>query len=107
MPAEDFLELLKEWEKLYNLYALGFDDSGFNDSDTVESNISTDSLEEDKVPRGEYEVSSFVDITYGTISKSGKQGLKFKVLQKSCFNTCIVHTTQTQNKTRLFSCISI
>ncbi|KAL8104093.1 DNA (cytosine-5)-methyltransferase CMT2-like [Apium graveolens] len=82
MPAEDFLELLKEWEKLCNLYALGFNDSGFDDSDTVESNISTDSLEDDKVPRGEYEVSSFVDITYGTISKSGKQGLKFKVRWK-------------------------
>lgn len=82
MPAEDFLELLKEWEKLCNLYALGFDDSGINDSDTVESNISTDSLEDVEVPRGEYEVSSFVDIAYGTISKSGKQGLKFKVRWK-------------------------
>ncbi|KAK1379049.1 DNA (Cytosine-5)-methyltransferase CMT2 [Heracleum sosnowskyi] len=82
MPAEDFLELLKEWEKLCNLYALGFDDSGFNDSDTVESNISIESLEDVEVPSGEYEVSSFVDMSYGTISKSGKQGLKFKVRWK-------------------------
>lgn len=75
MPAEDFLELLMEWEKLCNLYALGFEDS-----DTVESKVSADSLEDVKVPPGEYEVASFVDISYGTISKSGKQGLKFKVL---------------------------
>lgn len=75
MPAEDFLELLKEWEKLCSLYALGFDD-------TVETKISTANLEDVKVPRGEYEVSSFVDISYGTISKSGKQGLKFKVRWK-------------------------
>lgn len=93
MPAEDFLGLLKEWEKLCNLYALAFDDS-----DTIESKISTDGLEDVEVPRGEYEVSSFVDITYGTISKSGKQGLKFKVLPYSCFYTCIVHTIQRHQK---------
>lgn len=82
MPAEDFLELLNGWEKLCKSYT-------FNDfegplqsrpKDTEESKISTNSPCDVKMPRGEFEVSFLVDISYGNIGKSGKHGLKFKVL---------------------------
>ncbi|NP_001290533.1 DNA (cytosine-5)-methyltransferase CMT3 [Elaeis guineensis] len=81
--AEDFLALLREWEKLcakFNLigmessFAQGSESSGSDDED--ESRISTE------VPRGEFEVGKLVGICYGDPSNIGKVGLKFKVRWK-------------------------
>ncbi|KAI7742565.1 hypothetical protein M8C21_011599 [Ambrosia artemisiifolia] len=82
--AEDFLELLKEWEKLCKTYILDDPDTtnetscgGENESRTDESSpIDTD------VAPGEYEVSSLVDICFGDPSSTGQYGLKFKVRWK-------------------------
>ncbi|KAD6453747.1 hypothetical protein E3N88_08453 [Mikania micrantha] len=84
ITAEDFLELLKEWEKLCKIYLL-------DDPDTMneiscggehESRIDESSLLDTDVAPGEYEVSSLVDICYGDPSSTGQHGLKFKVRWK-------------------------
>ncbi|KAA8525105.1 hypothetical protein F0562_007031 [Nyssa sinensis] len=82
--AEDFLELLKGWEKLCKWYV-------FNDlertlqsrsKDTREAKSNKKSQSDVKTPAREYEVSCLVDICYGDPSKTGKRGLKFKVRWK-------------------------
>lgn len=87
MPAEDFLELLKGWEDLCRLYANDVVEGPLQSrpTDTEESNGSTDSPSNVKMPRGEFEVAFLVDISYGDIGKSGKHGLKFKVLLKKMY----------------------
>ncbi|KAH7514814.1 hypothetical protein FEM48_Zijuj11G0130500 [Ziziphus jujuba var. spinosa] len=73
--AEDFLELLREWEKLCKRYKL-------NDVErTCLSRSETSALaeKEDKVFTREFEVSRLVDICYGDPNKTGKRGLNFKV----------------------------
>ncbi|CAK9153274.1 unnamed protein product [Ilex paraguariensis] len=82
--AEDFLELLKKWEKLCKWYV--FDDldrklqSRSDDVEEAKTNIDTPL--DAKIPAGEYEVSHLVDICYGDPNKTGKRGLKFKVRWK-------------------------
>ncbi|XP_076955825.1 DNA (cytosine-5)-methyltransferase CMT2-like isoform X2 [Bidens hawaiensis] len=81
--AEDFLELLKEWEKLCKIYILN-DPDRMNETSCVDENesiINEASLLDDVAP-GEYEVSSLVDICYGDPSSTGQHGLKFKVRWK-------------------------
>ncbi|XP_071727434.1 DNA (cytosine-5)-methyltransferase CMT3-like [Rutidosis leptorrhynchoides] len=77
--AEDFLELLKEWEKLCKKYVL-------NDHDIIipetSSEITESPLLDDDVAPEEYEVASLVDICYGDPSMTGEHGLKFKVRWK-------------------------
>ena len=79
--AEDFLELLKEWEKLCQRYV--FNNEGrtlktkAEDTRDVKSNL--DSPSDVKIPAGEYEVLHLVDICYGDPSETGKRGLKLKV----------------------------
>ncbi|XP_024958734.1 DNA (cytosine-5)-methyltransferase CMT2-like [Cynara cardunculus var. scolymus] len=84
ITAEDFLELLKEWEKLCKLYVLNDTDRGLETSSnrTKKSIIRESSLLDAEVAPGEYEVSSLVDICYGDPSSTGKHGLKFKVRWK-------------------------
>ncbi|KAL4565096.1 hypothetical protein LXL04_029180 [Taraxacum kok-saghyz] len=74
ITAVDFLQLLKEWEKLCKKYV-------FSDPN---KEISNESFVEDDgvVAPGEYEVSSLVDICYGDPSSTGQEGLKFKVRWK-------------------------
>ncbi|KAJ8774118.1 hypothetical protein K2173_009549 [Erythroxylum novogranatense] len=76
--AEDFLQLLKEWEKLCKRYVIS--DSG--KSRTLRSgNKNRKSLNGTGDP-DELEVARLVDICYGDPDKTGKHGLKFKVQWK-------------------------
>ncbi|WCJ29036.1 DNA (cytosine-5)-methyltransferase CMT2 [Euphorbia peplus] len=77
--AQDFLELLKQWEKLCKKYA--FNDKGIHKSHSMalgDAEQSEDSSDDDEAP-GEYEVSRIVDVCYGDLDKTGNRGLKFKV----------------------------
>ncbi|KAL6955719.1 DNA (cytosine-5-)-methyltransferase [Sarracenia purpurea var. burkii] len=78
--ADDFLELLKGWEKLCQWYV-------FNNLDQTQKSraentrkvkSSSNSPSDVEIPAGEYEVLHLVDICYGDPSKMGKRGLKFK-----------------------------
>ncbi|RWR86840.1 DNA cytosine-5-methyltransferase CMT2-like protein isoform X1 [Cinnamomum micranthum f. kanehirae] len=78
--AEDFFELLKEWQKLTKRFE--------NDVET-RSNLRLSKINDfekeshdNKVPSGEYEVLKLVDICYGDPNKTGNRGLKFKVRWK-------------------------
>ncbi|XP_059441430.1 DNA (cytosine-5)-methyltransferase CMT2 isoform X2 [Corylus avellana] len=79
--AEDFLKLLKEWEKLCKRYKVN--DLGRTRQSRAKSlraaRCNGSSLNDDEVPTGEYEVSRLVDICYGDPNKIGKHGLNFKV----------------------------
>ncbi|KAK2973205.1 hypothetical protein RJ640_024492 [Escallonia rubra] len=82
--VEDFLELLKRWEKLCRSHALDDYERTLQSrpEDIGESKSSANSSFDAKLPTGEYEVSCLVDICYGDPSDSGKHGLKFKVRWK-------------------------
>ncbi|KAJ0110851.1 hypothetical protein Patl1_03624 [Pistacia atlantica] len=79
--AEDFLELLKEWQKLCKRYAINNKEntrpSRSEVSRSATNNVSSSSGAD--IPTGEFEVASVVDICYGDPDKTGKRGLKFKV----------------------------
>ncbi|KAF3950783.1 hypothetical protein CMV_023507 [Castanea mollissima] len=78
--AEDFLELLKEWEKLCRRYKVS--DVGRtrqSRAETLRSHKSDESSSDDEFSSGEYEVSRLVDICYGNPNRKGKRGLHFKV----------------------------
>ncbi|KAK2972840.1 hypothetical protein RJ640_028368 [Escallonia rubra] len=78
--AEDFLDLLKEWDKLCKRYAP-------RDVNTRERNSrvmrvadkDADSKTNYQNPMGEYEVASLVDICYGITSETSTRRLKFRV----------------------------
>ncbi|XP_052210528.1 DNA (cytosine-5)-methyltransferase CMT2-like isoform X2 [Diospyros lotus] len=83
--AEDFLELLKGWERLCQWYV-------FNNLSRTRKSRAGDEGEEVKSrvnsppgvknPGKEYEVLRLLDICYGDPCKTGKRGLKFKVRWK-------------------------
>ncbi|KAK7386807.1 hypothetical protein VNO78_27143 [Psophocarpus tetragonolobus] len=82
--ADDFLELLKEWEKLCKHYNVSngerelpvrSNSSGANKRGHSEVNDISD---------GEFEVSELVDICFSDPNKTGKRGLYFKVHWKDC-----------------------
>ncbi|XP_043695995.1 DNA (cytosine-5)-methyltransferase CMT2-like isoform X2 [Telopea speciosissima] len=75
--AKDFLDLLKEWEKLCKRY-IGDLRNTYRVPNSDEGKVNP----EDKISTGEYEVLRLVDICYGDPSKTGKRGLKFKVRWK-------------------------
>lgn len=78
--AEDFLELLKEWQKLCKRYAVN-DVGRTHKSRSMASSMSKqnkNSSNDDDIAPGEYEVARLVDICYGKTDKRGKRGLKFK-----------------------------
>ncbi|MED6206235.1 hypothetical protein PIB30_024827 [Stylosanthes scabra] len=74
--SEDFLELLKGWEKLCKRY------KGNDTKRTLplrsRGSEQVDSLDHD-IPADEYEVSRIVDICYGDPSETGKHNLYLKV----------------------------
>uniref|UniRef100_A0A6N2KBW1 DNA (cytosine-5-)-methyltransferase n=1 Tax=Salix viminalis TaxID=40686 RepID=A0A6N2KBW1_SALVM len=79
--AEDFLELLKEWQKLCKRYAVN-NVGRTHKSRSLASGVSKpnkNSSKDDDIAPGEYEVARLVDICYGKTDKRGKRGLKFKV----------------------------
>ncbi|XP_072994639.1 DNA (cytosine-5)-methyltransferase CMT2-like isoform X1 [Typha latifolia] len=81
--ADDFLDLLREWEKLCRRY-IGHDKAKPLDSNGGDSGKD---VQDCSLPSGEYEVSRLVDICYGDPANVGKRGLKFKVRWKGyCHN---------------------
>ncbi|KAL6549805.1 hypothetical protein OROMI_020293 [Orobanche minor] len=78
--ADNFLELLKQWEKLCKLYVSDLDRTLRCELEAAppEAEGSMNQSDKDK-SSGEYEVSCLVDICYGDHSKSGKCGIHFKV----------------------------
>ncbi|XP_015575099.1 DNA (cytosine-5)-methyltransferase CMT2 isoform X2 [Ricinus communis] len=79
--AEDFLELLKVWEKLCKRYAVK-DIKSMQQSRSIASRVAEEndnSLSDNDITPGEYEVSKLVDLCYGDPDNIGKRGLKFKV----------------------------
>ncbi|XP_043696207.1 DNA (cytosine-5)-methyltransferase CMT2-like [Telopea speciosissima] len=75
--VKDFLDLLKEWEKLCKRYVVDLRKM-HKVPNTDEGNVNPAY----KIPTGEYEVLKLVDICYGDPSETGKRGLKFKVRWK-------------------------
>jgi len=78
--AEDFLQLLKEWEKLCKRYNVGDTKNktplrSRNSGGKKQVNSKADDSSDD-----DFEVSRIVDICYGDPSKTGKHGLYLKVI---------------------------
>ncbi|KAJ8634535.1 hypothetical protein MRB53_008802 [Persea americana] len=84
--AEDFLLLIKEWEKLCKRFSLlGSAKLQSRSSNAIlgEDDESDGVLEEEaKTPEGEFEVGRLVGICFGDPNEIGVQGLKFKVRWK-------------------------
>ncbi|KAL5724632.1 DNA (cytosine-5-)-methyltransferase [Ranunculus cassubicifolius] len=80
--ADDFLDLLKEWEKLCKKHGVGTAVKTPKSKVRVGGEVDTKVYSHDEIPSGEYEVSSIVDICYGDPSEIGKRGLRFKVRWK-------------------------
>ncbi|CAI0418779.1 unnamed protein product [Linum tenue] len=80
-PAEDFLALLKEWEKLCKKYMDTVPEKTHSRRSMASKaeNWNDDRLNEADVAAGEFEVSKIVDICFGHPSSSGNHGLKLKV----------------------------
>lgn len=79
--AEDFLDLLKEWDKLCKRYTVN--DVRYTPDSKSRVLRSSDrdgySVTNKKIPSEEFEVASLVDICYDEVNDTGKRGLKFKV----------------------------
>ncbi|KAF3447847.1 hypothetical protein FNV43_RR08553 [Rhamnella rubrinervis] len=73
--AEDFLELLKEWEKLCKRCKVNV----VENTHLSRSKTSRVAENEDEILPEEFEVSKIVDICYGDPTKTGKRQLNFKV----------------------------
>ncbi|KAH9606515.1 hypothetical protein KSS87_018905 [Heliosperma pusillum] len=82
--AEDFLELLKHWEKLCKKFVKEDTESQFPPAEVLPdlSENKTDAHSDSDEAPEELEVSSLVDICYGRADGSEKQELKFKVRWK-------------------------
>ncbi|KAL1532242.1 DNA (cytosine-5-)-methyltransferase [Salvia divinorum] len=80
--AEDFLNLLKQWESLCKTYVFDIERTlkcELEELPEAEACLSSSDTEEST---DEYEVSLLVDICYGDPNESGKCGLHFKVRWK-------------------------
>ncbi|KAE8727433.1 DNA (cytosine-5)-methyltransferase CMT2 [Hibiscus syriacus] len=81
--ADDFLQLLKEWEKLCKRYVVHNVEKTYpSRSRTSEAVADNDRPEKVADSSDELEVSGLVDICYGDPCNTGKRGLKFKVRWK-------------------------
>ncbi|KAK8614291.1 hypothetical protein V6N13_122655 [Hibiscus sabdariffa] len=81
--ADDFLQLLKEWEKLCKRYGVDNVEKTYpSRSRTSEAVGNNDSPANDADSSDELEVSGLVDICYGDPCNTGNRGLKFKVRWK-------------------------
>ncbi|XP_074304516.1 DNA (cytosine-5)-methyltransferase CMT2-like isoform X2 [Silene latifolia] len=79
-PAEDFLHLLKEWDKLCKRYAGEAGNKTRSSSRTqIKSKSQMQSRSKKRNSSDEYEVASLVDICYGDPNGNGDSGLHFKV----------------------------
>lgn len=83
--ADDFLCLLREWEKLCKEFRLV--DSDMEDSDFEENNLGCDEDkdhdDESPVSSGEYEVEKLLSICYGDPNEIEKTGLYFEVFSST------------------------
>ncbi|XP_010243148.1 PREDICTED: DNA (cytosine-5)-methyltransferase 1-like [Nelumbo nucifera] len=79
--AEDFLDLLKEWEKLCKRYVVR-DTERTRRSCSRASKTKVGSQCESDIQPGEYEVLKLVDICYGDPGETGNRALRFKVRWK-------------------------
>ncbi|KAL0312384.1 UNVERIFIED_CONTAM: DNA (cytosine-5)-methyltransferase CMT2 [Sesamum radiatum] len=80
--AEDFLELLRQWEKLCKSYVCDLERTFKCELDRPFEAEGYATQLDREVSSGEYEVSCLVDICYGDPSDRGKCGLHFKVRWK-------------------------
>nr|ALF12303.1 chromomethylase 2 [Nicotiana benthamiana] len=82
--VEDFLELLKRWEKLIRTYGCSnFKTSSNCELDDADEGENNDNFQAgSKASSGEYEVLRLVDVCYGDPNNKGKSGLHFKVRWK-------------------------
>ncbi|XP_070020954.1 DNA (cytosine-5)-methyltransferase CMT2-like [Nicotiana sylvestris] len=82
--VEDFLELLKRWEKLIKTYGCSnFKTSSNCELDDADEGENNDNFQAgSKASSGEYEVLRLVDVCYGDPNNKGKSGLHFKVRWK-------------------------
>ena len=77
--AEDFLDLLKEWDKLCKQYVKDVTTQELNSRLKKGADKNRNTKPENQIPSGEYEVGSLVDICYGFCGETTKRGLKFQV----------------------------
>ncbi|MBA0796528.1 hypothetical protein Gohar_007291, partial [Gossypium harknessii] len=81
--ADDFLRLLKEWEKLCKRYVVDNLErtypSRFRASEAIMKNASP--AKDADTSADELEVSGLVDVCYGDPCNTGNRGLKFKVVR--------------------------
>ncbi|KAL2333947.1 hypothetical protein Fmac_015160 [Flemingia macrophylla] len=82
--AEDFLELLKEWEKLCKRYGISAAERTFSIRSNCSGAKKQVSSEVQGTAAGAFEVSKFVDICFGDPNETGKRGLHLKVHWKGC-----------------------
>ncbi|MQL72106.1 hypothetical protein Taro_004438 [Colocasia esculenta] len=81
--AEDFLELLREWEILCRKFLLiGSVNSPSEEGESCVEDEDDSGEDDISAPRGEFEVGKVVGICYGDPGDIGKIGLKFKVRWK-------------------------
>lgn len=74
--AEDFLSLLKEWEKLGSLLSGEDIKEEATDADSVvKDEEDDDPIDDDEI----YEVEEILAICYGDLNKKGSSELHFKV----------------------------
>ncbi|KAK9732478.1 hypothetical protein RND81_04G002600 [Saponaria officinalis] len=85
-PAEDFLHLLKEWDKLCKQYVGDAGNKTRSSSRTqkqlnskLQSQRSVNSKSKKRSSSDEFEVANLVDICYGDPNESGDHGLHFQV----------------------------
>ncbi|KAK2662616.1 hypothetical protein Ddye_001190 [Dipteronia dyeriana] len=79
--AEDFLQLLKEWQKLCIRYEINNveREHQLRSVASIVGRTNVTSTQGADVPLGEFEVGSLVDVCYGDPNKTGKRRLNFKV----------------------------
>lgn len=88
--AEDFLELLKEWEKLCKRFKVSDGERTMplrSKSSGVKKQVNSQACD---IPASEYEVSRLVDICYGDPSKTGKRSLYLKVIYLMSVNFSVL-----------------
>ncbi|KAM7252040.1 hypothetical protein ACFE04_023923 [Oxalis oulophora] len=73
--AEDFLDLLKAWDRLCKQYSVN---DCMKTSKSIRG-VKSKSKVNNEIPPGEYEVESLVNICFGDPTDTGKRGLKFLV----------------------------
>ncbi|CAB4309496.1 unnamed protein product [Prunus armeniaca] len=88
--AEDFLELLKEWEKLCRRYTV----NDVERTHPLRSKTSKTPKNSNEIATDEYEVSRIVDICYGDPNKTGKHGVNFKKHDHGCIYGIFTYTKE-------------